>query len=251
VTEPTTLFSLDHVGLVVGGRGTSHDALCEVTFSLAPHERVGIVGPSGAGKSSLVQIILGLKRPTSGTYRYRGIDLSAQRLDATHPLRREVGAIFQDPIASLDPEMTIARSVAEPMVAQGLDGDQTERVNTLLQEVGLTTELAGRYPGSISGGQAQRACIARALVSSPQLLVADEPTSALDAEVKTQILALLAREVRNRSLALLVVSHDLPTIRALCQRVIELRHGRIVRDLDADAYFAQRGTSRAPSNEAP
>lgn len=237
MTPTPPLLELDRVGLLLGARSAPHQALHEVSFSLAPHERVGVVGPSGAGKSSLVQIVLGLRRPSSGTYRYRGLEPDAKRLDASHPLRREVGAIFQDPLSSLDPEMTIGRSIGEPMAARGMTAHPAERVSTLLGEVGLGSEFAARYPSSLSGGQAQRACIARALVTSPELLVADEPTSALDAEVKTQILALLAREVADRALALLVVSHDLPTIRALCERVIEIRHGRIVRDLSADAYF--------------
>jgi ABC-type oligopeptide transport system ATPase subunit len=211
-----------------GGPFTAVDG---VSFSLQAGEILGLVGESGCGKSSLGRALLGLVPLAAGEIRWRGERIDALPRRAFRPLRRELQLVFQDPTASLDPRMTIAESVAEPLrgLAPELTAaDREARVAAILGEVGLAAGLAGRYPHQLSGGQLQRAGIARALVVDPAFLVCDEPVSALDVSVQGQIVNLLARIRRERGLASLFISHNLAVVARLAERILVMYGGRIV-----------------------
>lgn len=206
-------------------------AVAGVSFELAPGETLGLVGESGCGKSSLARAILGLVPLSAGEiwWRDRRIDGAGRR--SLRALRRDHQLVFQDPVASLDPRLTIGASLAEPLralVPELTAAGRQERVRARLAEVGLAAELAARYPHEASGGQLQRAVIARALVVDPDLLVCDEPVSALDLPVQAQIIALLARIRGERSLATLFISHNLAVVASLCERILVMYLGRIV-----------------------
>ncbi|MBM4218620.1 MAG: ABC transporter ATP-binding protein [Gammaproteobacteria bacterium] len=213
-----------------GGRLT---AVGGATFALQAGEILGLVGESGCGKSSLGRAILGLVPLAAGEIRWRGRRIDTVPREAFRPLRRELQLVFQDPAASFDPRMTIAESVAEPLralVPQLSAPDRAARVEAILGEVGLAVELAARYPHQLSGGQLQRAGIARALIVDPAFLVCDEPVSALDVSVQGQIVNLLARIRRERGLACLFISHNLAVVAHLAERILVMHRGRIIED---------------------
>ena len=189
--------------------------------------RYGIVGESGSGKSTLMRLIVGLDRPTAGSVRFDGREITGRPESALRFLRRDLQIVFQDPQASLDPRMRVRDIIAEPMVSLGIPG-VAARVAELLDAVGLPPDAAHRYPHQFSGGQRQRISIARALSPRPRVLVADEPVSALDVTVRAQILELLLRLVADYGLTLVFVSHDLSVVRHLCDSVAVLHDGEIV-----------------------
>ncbi len=211
-------------------------AVTEVTLGIRSGEAVGLVGESGSGKSTLGRIVLGLLPPSAGRVLVDGQDLARAGPAARRRLRRRMQLVFQDPYSSLDPRRRVGAQVADGLAIHGLPGGR-ERVAALLEQVGLSPAQAARYPHEFSGGQRQRIAIARALATGPDLLVADEPVSALDVSVQAQVLALLA-DLRTRlGLALLFISHDLPVVRSLCDRVVVLYLGRVMEDGPADAVF--------------
>jgi oligopeptide transport system ATP-binding protein len=212
-----------------------------VDLDVAAGQSVGIVGESGCGKSTLARAILALVKPQSGTIDWRG---QMVRLDAAAGLkrmRRELQVVFQDPVGSLDPRMSVGESVAEALVA--LEGAQDRaaadaRVVATLAEVGLDATLRARYPHELSGGQCQRVAIARAIVARPRLLICDEAVSALDVSVQAQIVNLLGELRRRHGLALLFISHNLAVVRHLCDEVVVLYLGRVVERAPRAAIFA-------------
>ena len=214
-----------------GSRGPGLTAVADAGFAVGEGEMLGLVGESGCGKTTLGRAILRLVPLAAGEIRWRGQridDLDRRRF---RPLRRELQLVFQDPGSCLDPRMTIAGSVAEPL--RGLMPElaaaaRAERVARQLADVGLSPELADRYPHQLSGGQLQRAVIARALVADPRFVVCDEPVSALDVSVQGQIVNLLARIRRERGLASLFISHNLAVVARLCERILVMYRGRIV-----------------------
>ena len=214
-----------------GGRRLAVTAVDDASFSLADGEMLGLVGESGCGKSTLGRAILRLVPLAAGEIRWRDRRIDRLSRREFRGLRRELQLVFQDPHASLDPRMTIIESVGEPLRSfePGLSGPQRdERAAALLREVGLPSELAERYPHQASGGQLQRAVIARALICGPRLIVCDEPVSALDVSVQGQIVNLLSRIRRERGLAGLFISHNLAVVAGLCERVMVMYLGRIV-----------------------
>jgi oligopeptide/dipeptide ABC transporter ATP-binding protein len=227
---------LEVEGLSVSFRARGRDAPAVAavdcaSFSIARGEMHGLVGESGSGKTTLARALLRLVPLSGGQIRWKGrrIDhLSARRF---RPLRRELQLVFQDPASSLDPRMTIAESVGEPLASlmPELDAeDRAARVAKLLAETGLDGGLAGRYPHQLSGGQLQRAVIARALALEPAFLACDEPVSALDVSVQGQIVNLIARIGRERGLSGLFISHNLAVVARLCERLMVMFRGRIV-----------------------
>lgn len=205
-------------------------ALAGLSLELRPGEILGVVGASGSGKSTLVRSLLALEPGAEGRIAIAGRDLLAARGAMLAALRRQVGLVFQDPAASLDPRWPVWRAVAEPLAVAGTGDAGTRRARSLaaLAEVGLEAALAERRPHQLSGGQQQRVAIARALVLAPNLLVCDEPVSALDLAVQAGILNLL-RDLRDRrGLAVLFVSHDLAAVRFVADRVLVLEAGRAV-----------------------
>ena len=204
-------------------------ALRGVSLFLAPAETLGVVGESGCGKSTLARVVMGLVTPTAGRAVVGGVDYrEARRSDVRH-LRRDIQMVFQDPVDSLNPRMTVEQNVRDPLrnapePPAGVD----ERIDRVLRQVGLSPEFRPLYPRRLSGGQAQRVAIARALVVDPRVIVFDEPTSALDVTVQAQILDLLRHLMADGTRSYVFVSHDLATVQGLCDRVAVLYLGRIV-----------------------
>jgi oligopeptide/dipeptide ABC transporter ATP-binding protein len=222
------------------GRDREFAAVADAGFTIDEGEMLGLVGESGCGKTTLGRAILRLVPLAAGEVRWCGRridDLDRRRFRA---LRRELQLVFQDPGSCLDPRMTMAESVAEPL--RGLMPELTaagraERVARQLAEVGLSPELAERYPHQLSGGQLQRVVIARALVVNPRFVVCDEPVSALDVSVQGQIVNLLARIRRERGLASLFISHNLAVVARLCARILVMYRGRIVESAPREALI--------------
>jgi peptide/nickel transport system ATP-binding protein len=216
------------------------NALADVSFTVAPGQRVGIVGESGSGKSTLLRILAGLDQPTTGQATVAGTPIAGAREADLVSLRSALQIVFQDPLGSLDPRMRVADIIAEPLLVPGRKLDSAGRlaeVHRMLSLVGLEAESAHRYPHQFSGGQRQRISIARALVNRPRILVADEPVSALDVSVRAQVLNLIADLVDEYALTLLLVSHDLSVVRHLCERVIVMKDGRIVESGDTEQIY--------------
>ncbi|MER7446580.1 ABC transporter ATP-binding protein [Microbacterium sp. NPDC097977] len=210
-------------------RPRTQTALAATDLDIVEGSSLGIIGESGSGKSTLVRLLLGLDRPTAGTVRVDGrtVDAAASAR-SLHWLRRQTGLVFQDPYASLDPRMTAAQIIREPLWALAIDGDHRARVREVLEQVGLEPEMADRYPHEFSGGQRQRIALARAIVHRPRILVGDEPLSALDVTVRAQILELLIELRRTTDLTLVLVSHDIGVVQNLCDTVVVMKDGSIV-----------------------
>ena len=225
-----------------GYGGKALHALQDVSLELRPGEALGVVGESGSGKSTLVRAALQLIRPGAGRITWMGQSLSTLPARELRHLRRDLQIVFQDPLASLDPRMTVGRIVAEPVEIHepGLDaGARQRRVAQMLLRVGLDAGMATRYPHELSGGQCQRVGIARAMILGPRLLVCDEPVSALDASVQAQILELLASLKSERGMSILLVSHNLAVVRRLCDRVLVLYRGRMMELADSSRLFSR------------
>ncbi|MEO1020572.1 MAG: ATP-binding cassette domain-containing protein, partial [Pseudomonadota bacterium] len=202
-------------------------------------EALGLVGESGSGKSTLARSIAGLLEPTRGDIRFDGQRVSEMDLETRKSWRRHVQMIFQDPLSSLNPKMSVWAALAEPLKVHGLcAADEIgKRVHALMAEVGLDANLADRRPHQLSGGQCQRVGIARALAVEPDLLLADEPTSALDVTIQAQILNLLMHLRERRGLTMVFISHDLMVVRHLCQRIAVMRRGQLVETGTAEDIF--------------
>jgi oligopeptide transport system ATP-binding protein len=206
-------------------------AVAGVSFELRAGETLGIVGESGSGKSTLVRAILRLIRPSGGRVSWLGQSMAELPASQLRALRGEMQVVFQDPLASLDPRMTILETVAEPLVIfrrKLSRADRKREVLAMLEQVGLGGAVADRYPHEFSGGQCQRIAIARALILKPRLLVCDEPVSALDVSIQAQIVNLLTKLQREMNLSLLFISHNLAVVRHVSQRVLVLYLGRVM-----------------------
>jgi peptide/nickel transport system ATP-binding protein len=198
-----------------------------VSLAVGEGQSVGLVGESGSGKTTLLRLMLALARPTSGSVLFDGSPLVPSRMRG---FRASVQTVFQDPYSSLDPRQRVGAIVAEPLQSLGIarGADATALVVAALDSVGLPADAAGRYPHEFSGGQRQRIAIARATVCHPRLLLADEPVSALDVTTRIQVIDLLIELRASAGLAVLMVSHDLSAVAALCDDTVVLRGGRVV-----------------------
>lgn len=239
-----TLLELDGIRVDFRTRHGAVSAVDGVSLEVQHNEAVGLVGESGSGKSTLGRVALRLQPPTAGRVSFAGEDITSWRGAPLRALRRRFQLVLQDPLASLNPRMTVGAIVGEPLHALfGVRGaEQRARVAAVLDRVHLPAHMVARYPHELSGGQAQRVGIARALVVQPDLVVADEPVSSLDASVAAQIMALLAELKAEEGIAYLVISHDLSLVRHLCERVAVMYLGRIVEEGPAERVF------RSPSH---
>lgn len=210
-----------------------------VDLDVMPGETVGLVGESGCGKSTLGRTLLRLLQPTAGEITFEGRDLARLRGRDLKAMRRDMQFIFQDPVGSLDPRMTVRDIIGEGLGTHGLaPGRQRERrVREMLERVGLRPEAAGRYPHEFSGGQRQRIGIARALVLQPRLVVADEPVSALDVSIQSQVLNLLVELKRQLNLTYVFVAHNLAVVGYISDRIAVMYLGKIVEIARADELY--------------
>jgi peptide/nickel transport system ATP-binding protein len=201
-----------------------------ISFDVHRGETLGLVGESGCGKSTTARTLLQIEEPTEGTVVFDDDDLGEYTSSDLKHFRRQTSMIFQDPTSCFDPRMTVGESVAEPLVIHGLrDRDrQREIAETLLCQVGLSSEDYDRYPHEFSGGQKQRVALARALVLNPELLIADEPVSALDVSVQAEILSLMSDLQTAFDLSILLITHDMNVVRDVCDRVAVMYLGEIV-----------------------
>ena len=206
-----------------------------VSFAITAGKTLGLVGESGSGKTTVGRTMLRLQEPTRGTVVFDGNDVFALDAGKLRALRRKMQIVFQDPYSSLNPRMTVAETLREPLEIHGLAGE----VSALLDEVGLDAEFAKRYPHELSGGQRQRVGIARALSVAPQFIVCDEPVSALDVSVQAQVLNLLADLQARRRLTYLFIAHDLAVVRHIADDVAVMYLGKIVERAPAAAIYAQ------------
>ncbi|MBS7538140.1 dipeptide ABC transporter ATP-binding protein [Ancylobacter lacus] len=222
-------------------RRRSFAAVDGVSLSILPGETVGVVGESGSGKSTLARAMLGLTPLTSGHVAFEGESLALKPRATRERLHRHAAMVFQDPFNALNPRFTIGETLAEVLRVQGKvpAARIADRVGELLDLVELDRSFATRRPRSLSGGQCQRAGIARALAVEPRLIVADECIAALDVTIQAQIVALFRRLVRSMELTLVFIAHDLAVVRHLCARVVVMHHGRVVEEGPTEAVFAR------------
>jgi len=236
-TTPDTLLRVIGLRVDYGAR----TALCDVSFDLSAGETLGLVGESGSGKSTLARAILRLVQATEGSIVWHGQDLLSCDPAALRRLRRDLQIVFQDPLASLNPRMTVGETIAEPLRIFEPDlktRERAVRVGEMLERVGLAAHMIGRYPHEFSGGQCQRIGIARAMILSPQLLICDEPVSSLDVSIQGQIVNLLLDLQRDAGTAMLFISHNLAVVRHLSHRILVMYSGRLVEIAPRDALFA-------------
>lgn len=216
-------------------------ALDDVSFVVAEGETVGIVGESGCGKSTLGRCVLQLIRPDAGSVVFYGQDLMKLSHEDMRRRRQDLQIIFQDPLASLNPRMTVGQIITDPLRSFFPNLTRRERRLRALRSmdaVGLLPEMINRYPHEFSGGQAQRIGIARALITEPKLIVCDEPVSALDVSIQAQILNLLADLKAEFNLTLIFISHDLSVVRHVSDRILVLYLGRIVEIAPANQLYS-------------
>ena len=236
--------SADQSLLEVRGLGVEYEgraAVDDVSFEIAPGEVLGLVGESGSGKSTLARALLCLVPVVRGTVSWRGTDLLRDKGAALRRRRRDLQMVFQDPLASLDPRMSVGETLAEPLEIfepQLTKQARAKRVAEMLERVGLSPAVAQRYPHEFSGGQCQRIGIARAMMPQPQLLVCDEPVSSLDVSIQGQIVNLLSDLQRDLKTAMLFISHNLAVVRHLSDRVMVMYGGRIVETATREELFA-------------
>jgi ABC-type glutathione transport system ATPase component len=241
LVEVRDLVKVYPLGESVFGGGAKGEvrAVDGISLDIAAGETLGVVGESGSGKSTLGRLILRLIEPTSGTARFNGVDILAARGSEMRRLRRDMQFVFQDPFGSLDPRMTVAAIVTEPLRIHESDSAdrRRQRAAELMRAVGLDVSALTRYPHEFSGGQRQRIGIARALALRPKFIVADEPVSALDVSVGAQIVNLLAQLQREFRLTYLFISHAMPVVRYLATRIAVMNKGKIVETGDTESVL--------------
>jgi oligopeptide transport system ATP-binding protein len=212
-----------------------------VSFTVAQGETLGVVGESGCGKSTLGRAVLNLIPPTAGEVIWLGRPIQGLSTADMRPLRRDIQIVFQDPLAALNPRMTVGEIIGEPLdtfLPSLAKSERKPRVQEMMAKVGLSPQMVNRYPHEFSGGQCQRIGIARAMIINPKLIVCDEPVSALDVSIQAQIINLLMRLQREFNLSLILISHDLSVVRQISHRVLVLYLGRVLEIASRDELYA-------------
>ncbi|MCX2952077.1 ABC transporter ATP-binding protein [Lentzea sp. NEAU-D7] len=238
VTDLVKEFPVRGKGIIPRNTGTVQ-AVSGVSFALQPGETLGLVGESGCGKSTTGRAILQLHKPTSGSVKFEGRELTTMSSKQLRPLRKDIQIVFQDPYASLNPKWQVNDIIAEPLVIHGVEGGVQRRVNELMELVGLNPEHRSRYAHEFSGGQRQRIGIARALALNPRFLVLDEPVSALDVSVQAGVVNLLEELQERLGLAYLFVAHDLSVVRHISDRVAVMYLGKIIEMGEREAIYGK------------
>ena len=243
--------------LLSSGKSKLIKAVDGVNLNLYSGEILGLVGESGCGKSTLSRTILQLIKPTYGLVEFQGTNLTTLSPSALQLYRREMQMIFQDPLACLNPMMTVNQIVADPLFIHSLASTEEAKIQVkeVLEKVGLTpaTEYGNRYPSQLSGGQQQRVAIARALITNPKLVICDEPVSMLDATVQTQVLELILKLKKELNLTYLFITHDLWVARFICDRIAVMNSGKIVEEGKTEEIFnhPQHSYTQTLLNAAP
>ncbi|WP_281968911.1 ABC transporter ATP-binding protein [Roseovarius nanhaiticus] len=210
------------------GQRRDFDAVAGVSFAIEAGETLGLVGESGSGKSTVARTLMGLKRADAGRIRFDGRDITGASTADYAQLRREIAMMWQDPVGSLSPRLTVGSLVTEPLRIHGKRADMAAEAKRLLEMVGLPQDFAGRFPHQLSGGQARRVGVARALALDPRLIIADEPTAGLDMSVQAEVLNLLAEMQGRLGIAILVITHNLNVVRHITDRMAIMYLGRFV-----------------------
>ena len=223
------ILKADHLKKVFISGKKSITAVDDVSFELERGECLGIVGESGSGKSTIAKMITHLESITEGQVFLKGKDITHARGKDLRETYQNIQMVFQMPMESFDPRCTLGDGIGESLRNMGINCTETRtRVENLLERCGLSKEYADRYPHQVSGGQCQRAAIARALAVSPEILICDEATSALDVTVQKQILELLIELKEKENLSFILICHDLALVQAFCDKVLVLYHGKTV-----------------------
>jgi oligopeptide transport system ATP-binding protein len=227
-------------GLLIERKVGEVRAVDGVSFDVQPGETLSLVGESGSGKSTTGYCVLQLLKPTSGSIKFEGTELTELGREEMRRMRREMQIVFQDPYSSLDPRMTVGDIVGEPLVVHGIGTrrDRSVRIRDLLDVVGFDPGYTNRYPHEFSGGQRQRIGIARALALSPKLIVCDEPVSALDVSIQAQILNLLKDLQQDFGLTYLFIAHDLAVVRGMSDRIAVMNRGQLVEIGPAEQVYS-------------
>ena len=227
-------------GLIIERTVGHVKAVDGVSFSIPAGKTLGLVGESGSGKSTTGYCILQLTKPTSGSIRFDGRELTQMGGEQLRKVRQDMQIVFQDPYSSLDPRMTVGNIVSEPLEVHGMGTRKSRRetVRRLLEVVGFNPNFTNRYPHEFSGGQRQRIGIARALALSPKLIVCDEPVSALDVSIQAQILNLLKDLQRDFGLTYLFISHDLAVVRTMADEIAVMNQGKLVEVGPAEEVYS-------------
>jgi oligopeptide/dipeptide ABC transporter ATP-binding protein len=223
-----------------GGRAPFVEAVAGVSFELEPARTLALVGESGSGKTTLGRALIGLVEPSSGRIRFEGADRPGRSASAWKRWRRQMAMMFQDPVGSLSPRLAVRALVSEPLAIHGAGPrDLAAEAERLLALVGLPADFGGRFPHELSGGQARRVGVARALSLGPRLVIADEPTAGLDVSVQGEILNLMGRLQQELGLAYLLITHNLAIVRHVSDRLAVMYLGRLVETGPTDGIFAR------------
>jgi ABC-type oligopeptide transport system ATPase subunit len=234
------LLEIDSLDVTYGHGRKAFTAVRDVSLRIEAGKTLGVVGESGSGKSTVGRAILGLARPTAGTIRFQGQDITALRRKDRQRISSELQVVFQDPRSSLNEVKKVGEILSEPLIANRTmtRSASRDRAAELLEKVGLGAQAMDRFPGSFSGGQRQRIAIARALMPSPKLVVCDEPVSALDLSVQAQIVNLFRQLQADTGTAYLFIAHDLSVVRLLSDHIAVMSRGRIVEQGTAEQVYA-------------